>query len=67
MRVSYMLASTDLMGIAAEASRAEALGYDTVSAADNAHAPFLMLALAANATSRGNWPAPNQWARYVRL
>jgi probable F420-dependent oxidoreductase len=40
-------------GDAAEAARrAEALGYDRVTAAETAHNPFLPLAAAANATSR---------------
>ena len=52
MRVSYLLTSTDLKEVADQAAWAENMGYDGVAAPDNAHDPFLMLALAANATSR---------------
>ena len=52
MRVQYRLASKDLSGVAAEASWAESMGYDGISASETSHDPFLPLALAATATSR---------------
>ncbi len=51
MRVQYHLASKGLSGVAAEASWAESMGYDGVSASETSHDPFLPLALAATATS----------------
>ena len=51
MRVQYHLASKNLSGVAAEASWAESMGYDGVSASETSHDPFLPLALAATATS----------------
>ena len=51
MRVQYHLASKDLGGVAAEASWAESMGYDGISASETSHDPFLPLALAATATS----------------
>lgn len=51
MRVQYHLASKDLSSVAAEASWAESMGYDGVTASETSHDPFLPLALAATATS----------------
>jgi probable F420-dependent oxidoreductase len=42
----------DIAAVAADARRAEALGYDGVLAAETKHDPYILMALAAEATSR---------------
>ncbi len=51
MKVDYYLPpGSGLAGVAEQASRAEALGYDGLMSADTAHDPFLPLLLASEAT-----------------
>ena len=52
MRVTHRLASTSLAAIPAEASWAEAIGYDALSKNETAHDSFIPLTLAATSTTR---------------
>ena len=52
MRVTYRLATSTLVSVAAEAAWAERIGYDSMSSNETSHDSFLPLALAATSTTR---------------
>ena len=52
MKIDTQMRDLDLMSVAAEAARAERVGFDAIWAFEAAHNPFLPLVLAAQATSR---------------
>ncbi|HKR85211.1 MAG TPA: LLM class flavin-dependent oxidoreductase, partial [Terriglobales bacterium] len=52
MKLDFNLRDYDLQTVPEQARHAEAIGYDCLWTSETQHDPFLLLAVAANATSR---------------